>query len=265
MVEALAEQGVEVCFTNPGTSEMHFVIALDEASKSGKMRSVLCLFEGVATGAADGYARMSGKPAMSLLHLGHGLANGLSNLHNAKWARVPLINLVGDHARPLQQYNSHPGASHSSPYLGDIEGYAGTVSGWVRRCRTPELAVADALDCLRASFGPDGQARQVSTLIVPADVAWAPASNGQHRLPYTCTNLPNSPQSMPPPLCWRSGDLLAINRWQRIALPVLQRCKGSGMYWVWSRHSSKQTLLATVGAQASRSCQRCLYYFDDGF
>ena len=194
MVDALAEQGVEVCFTNPGTSEMHFVIALDEAAKVGKMRSVLCLFEGVATGAADGYARMADKPAMSLLHLGHGLANGLSNLHNAKWARVPLINLVGDHARPLQQYNSHPGASHSSPYLGDIEGYAGTVSGWVRRCRTPEVAVADALDCLRESLGPDGQPRQVSTLIVPADIAWAPPAVGQHRV-YPKPAAPPSPNA----------------------------------------------------------------------
>ncbi len=194
MVDALAEQGVEVCFTNPGTSEMHFVIALDDAAKADKMRSVLCLFEGVATGAADGYARMAGKPAVSLLHLGHGLANGLSNLHNAKWARVPLINIVGDHARPLQQYNSHPGASHSSPYLGDIEGYAGPVSGWVRRCRTSELAVADALDCLRASFGPEGQPQQVSTLIVPADIAWAPPSIGQHRV-YSSRIAPTPPNS----------------------------------------------------------------------
>ena len=195
MVDALAEQGVEVCFTNPGTSEMHFVIALDDAAKAEKMRSVLCLFEGVATGAADGYARMTGKPAVSLLHLGHGLANGLSNLHNAKWARVPVINIVGDHARPLQQYHSHPGASHSSPYLGDIEGYAGPVSGWVRRCRTPELAVADALDCLRASIGSEGQPRQVSTLIVPADIAWAPPSTGQHRV-YSNPIAPLRPNSV---------------------------------------------------------------------
>lgn len=194
MVDALAEQGVEVCFTNPGTSEMHFVIALDDAAKAGKMRSVLCLFEGVATGAADGYARMADKPAISLLHLGHGLANGLSNLHNAKWARVPVINIVGDHARSLQQFNSHPGASHSSPYLGDIEGYAGPVSGWVRRCRTPEVAVSDALDCLRASLGAEGQPRQVSTLIVPADIAWAKASTGQH-LVYPSLIAPTPPNS----------------------------------------------------------------------
>ena len=137
---------------------------------------------------------MAAKPALSLLHLGHGLANGLSNLHNAKWARVPVINIVGDHARPLQQYHSHPGASHSSPYLGDIEGYAGPVSGWVRRVRTAEVAVADTLECLRASLGPAGQPKQVATLIVPADIAWAPAPAGQHHV-YPSPSVPAAPNA----------------------------------------------------------------------
>ena len=95
LLQTLVGCGVEVCFTNPGTSEMHFVAALD---KQDGMRSVLGLFEGVVTGAADGYARMAGKPACTLLHLGPGLANGLANLHNARRARVPLVNVVGDHA-----------------------------------------------------------------------------------------------------------------------------------------------------------------------
>src|ERR1700742_558228 len=101
LVRTLLAGGVDVCFANPGTSEMHFVSALDRAPD---MRAILCLFEGVATGAADGYARMAGKPAATLLHCGPGLANGLANLHNARRASVPIVNIVGDHAtyhRPL--------------------------------------------------------------------------------------------------------------------------------------------------------------------
>src|ERR1700749_2689123 len=95
LVRTLVAGGVDVCFTNPGTSEMHFVAALDRVDG---MRCVLGLFEGVATGAADGYARMTGTPAATLLHLGPGLANGLANLHNARRGRTPVINIVGDHA-----------------------------------------------------------------------------------------------------------------------------------------------------------------------
>ena len=95
LMKTLVDAGIEVCFTNPGTSEMHFVAALDSEPK---MRAVLALFEGVATGAADGYARMADKPAATLLHLGCGLGNGLANLHNARKGKVPVVNIVGDHA-----------------------------------------------------------------------------------------------------------------------------------------------------------------------
>src|SRR6266478_9299733 len=95
LIRTLVGAGVDVCFANPGTSEMHFVAALDSVPE---MRAVLGLFEGVVTGAADGYGRMAGKPAATLLHLGPGLANGLANLHNARRARTPLLNVVGDHA-----------------------------------------------------------------------------------------------------------------------------------------------------------------------
>nr|MCU0757402.1 thiamine pyrophosphate-binding protein [Xanthomonadales bacterium] len=95
LMQTLADAGVTVCFTNPGTSEMHFVAALDDEPR---MRAVLTLFEGVATGAADGYARMADQPAATLLHLGCGLGNGLANLHNARKGRVPVLNIVGDHA-----------------------------------------------------------------------------------------------------------------------------------------------------------------------
>ncbi|MCH8141154.1 MAG: acetolactate synthase large subunit, partial [Proteobacteria bacterium] len=95
LVQTFVDAGVDVCFANPGTSEMHFVAALDT---NPEMRCVLGLFEGVVTGAADGYGRMKGTPAATLLHLGPGLGNGLANLHNAKKARTPLVNVVGDHA-----------------------------------------------------------------------------------------------------------------------------------------------------------------------
>src|SRR5258708_15194881 len=122
LLRTLAGSGVNVCFANPGTSEMHFVAALDTVPE---VRGILCLFEGVATGAADGYGRMTGSPAAALLHLGPGLANGLANLHNARRASTPLVTVVGDHAnyhKPLD-----------APLGSDIEALAGTVSRLVRR------------------------------------------------------------------------------------------------------------------------------------
>ena len=122
LVRTLVQAGVEVCFTNPGTSEMHFVAALDKADG---MRRVLGLFEGVVTGAADGYGRMAGKPAATLLHLGPGLANGLANLHNARRASTPIVNIVGDHATYHVQYDA--------PLTSDIAGFARPVSAWMHR------------------------------------------------------------------------------------------------------------------------------------
>ena len=124
LMKTLIASGVDVCFANPGTSEMHFVAALDAEPE---MRAVLGLFEGVVTGAADGYARMTGKPACTLLHLGPGLGNGIANLHNARRARVPVVNIVGDHAT----YHLHLDA----PLTSDIEGIAGAVSGLLRHTR----------------------------------------------------------------------------------------------------------------------------------
>src|ERR1700712_5994791 len=126
LLRSLVGAGVDVCFANPGTSEMHFVAALDAVPE---MRAVLPLFEGVAPGAADGYARMTGTPAATLLHLGPGLGNGLANLHNARRGRAPLVNVVGDHARAHQRLDA--------PLESDIDALAGSVSGWVRRSLTP--------------------------------------------------------------------------------------------------------------------------------
>src|SRR5438128_12198937 len=121
LLRTLVANGVDTCFTNPGTSEMHFVAALDDVPE---MRPILALFEGVATGAADGYGRMAGRPAATLLHLGPGLGNGPANLHNARRAKVPIVNIVGDHATYHVQYDAQ--------LQSDIETVARNVSSWVR-------------------------------------------------------------------------------------------------------------------------------------
>ncbi len=158
LVRTLVGGGVNVCFSNPGTSEMHFVAALDRVDG---MRCVLALFEGVATGAADGYARMAEKPAATLLHLGPGLANGLANIHNAMKASTPLVNIVGDHATYHRDYNS--------PLTSDIETAARPFSGWVKTSPTAMTVAADGAAAIAAAMTPPGQ---VATLILPGDTAW---------------------------------------------------------------------------------------------
>ncbi|MEM0954816.1 MAG: acetolactate synthase large subunit [Pseudomonadota bacterium] len=156
LIQTLVNSGLDICFTNPGTSEMHFVAALDEVEG---MRCVLCLFEGVVSGAADGYARMARKPASTLLHLGPGLGNALANVHNAKKGNVPMVNIVGDHATYHLQYDA--------PLTSDIEGIARTVSHWVHSSTSPEQIAADAARAINEAAG-----HRVATLILPADVSW---------------------------------------------------------------------------------------------
>src|SRR5215469_7427140 len=146
LIRTLVDSNVTTCFTNPGTSEMHFVAALDSVAE---MRAVLALFEGVATGAADGYARMADAPAATLLHLGPGLGNGLANLHNARRARVPMINIVGDHATYHTQYDT--------VLQSDIETVARNVSTWVRTSSRTEDLARDAVEAVAAATGPPGQ------------------------------------------------------------------------------------------------------------
>jgi acetolactate synthase-1/2/3 large subunit len=153
--------GVDLCLANPGTTEMPLVAALDAVPG---VRAVLGLFEGVCTGAADGYARMSERPALTLLHLGPGFANGIANLHNARRARVPIVNLIGDHA------TWHVGAD--APLTSDIVSLARPVSGWVRTSRDAKALAGDFASALAASLGPPGQ---VASLIVPEDCQWDPA------------------------------------------------------------------------------------------
>ncbi|HEY0228555.1 MAG TPA: acetolactate synthase large subunit, partial [Mycobacterium sp.] len=187
LINTLVDGGVDVCFANPGTSEMHFVAALDTVSQ---MRGVLALFEGVATGAADGYARMADRPAAVLLHLGPGLGNGLANLHNARRARVPMVVVVGDHATYHKKYDA--------PLESDIDALAGSVSGWVRRTTEAAAVAADAADaisaCRAGSF--------ISTLILPADASWSDGAQ-------PATTTPAQPAAADPLL---APEVLAVLR-----------------------------------------------------
>jgi acetolactate synthase-1/2/3 large subunit len=158
LVAAAADGGIEVCFANPGTSEVRIVGALDAEPR---IRPVLGLFEGVATGAADGYGRIAGRPAMSLLHLGPGLANGLANLHNARRAGTPIVSVVGE------QPGWHLEAD--SPITSDVPALAATVSRWVRTCTTAEDVGADVRDAVAAAAGPPAG---IATLLVPMDLQW---------------------------------------------------------------------------------------------
>ncbi|MBN9064966.1 MAG: acetolactate synthase large subunit, partial [Rhizobiales bacterium] len=158
LCETLLANDVDVCFANPGTSEMHFVAALD---RQQRMRCVLGLFEGVVTGAADGYARMADKPAATLLHLGPGLANGLANLHNARRARTPMVNIVGDHATHHLPYDA--------PLTSDIESLARPMSHWVARAETADTVGERTEEAIRAAHARSGQ---IATLILHADAAW---------------------------------------------------------------------------------------------
>ena len=169
LVRTLVGAGVEVCFANPGTSEMHFVAALDRVPG---IRCVLGLFEGVVTGAADGYARMSDKPGVTLLHTGPGLANGLANLHNARKASTAVVNVVGEHA------TWH--IAHDAPLTADIEGLARPVSHWVRTVASADAVAGDGAAALAAAASAPGR---VATLVLPANTAWEEARGVAEAVP----------------------------------------------------------------------------------
>ncbi|MEU0515917.1 acetolactate synthase large subunit [Amycolatopsis sp. NPDC006125] len=176
LIRTLVDAGVDVCFSNPGTSEMHFVAALDSVPE---MRGVLALFEGVVTGAADGYARVAGQPAATLLHLGPGLGNGLANLHNARRGHVPVVNVIGDHATYHKKYDA--------PLESDIEAIVGSLNGWVRRSGNSADVGADAAFAVAAAQEAPGK---VATLILPADVSWGDGGVAVKPVP------PRSPQTV---------------------------------------------------------------------
>ena len=162
LVKSLLASGVDVCFANPGTSEMHFVAALDQ---NPEMRCILNLFEGGVTGAADGYYRMSDKVAATLLHLGPGFGNGWANLHNGRKSRSGIVNIVGDHATWHLQYET--------PLRSDVVGLAKTISHWVKYSENAESVAADGAAAVTAARQIPGQ---IATVILPADTAWEPAS-----------------------------------------------------------------------------------------
>ncbi len=180
LIKTLVNNGVEVCFSNPGTSEMHFVAALDEVDG---MRGVLALFEGVASGAADGYARMAGKPAVTLLHLGPGLGNAWANLHNARKGNVPVINIIGDHATYHLQYDA--------PLTSDLKGIASSISDTLIQSQS-SAEIADDAAAAVAAASPNN----VASLVLPADVSWSdnPSPLPEVRAPNTLT--PVSPEKI---------------------------------------------------------------------
>ncbi|TQV86189.1 acetolactate synthase large subunit [Exilibacterium tricleocarpae] len=176
LLQSLIDAGVEVCFANPGTSEMQLVAAID---KIPGMRPILGLFEGVVTGAADGYGRMADKPAATLLHLGPGFANGMANLHNAGRAFTPIVNIIGDHATyhlPLD-----------APLTSDVPGYAALTSDWVKICASAESMAADGVAAVAAAM-----AGRQANLIVPADHAWT--EGGEVAAPLAVAPRPGIPQ-----------------------------------------------------------------------
>jgi acetolactate synthase I/II/III large subunit len=174
LIRTAIAAGVEVCFANPGTTEMPLVAALDSAEG---LRPILGLFEGVCTGAADGYGRMAEKPALTLLHLGPGFANGIANLHNARRARSPIVNLIGDHA------TWHVGAD--APLTSDIVSLATPVSGWVRSVRSAASVGDSTAQAIAAAGRAPGQ---IATLIIPSDCQWDAAE--RHAAPIEPTAAP---------------------------------------------------------------------------
>ena len=219
LVKTLVDAGVTTCFANPGTSEMHFVAALDD---NPDMRCVLGLFEGVVTGAADGYARMAGRPAATLLHLGPGLGNGIANLHNARRARTPMVNVIGDHAT----YHRHLDA----PLTSDVEGVARPMSDWVRTSRHAAEVARDGAEAVRAAMSPPGG---IASLILPADTAWDPAPGPVAPLPVPGP-LPPQPEAVAAAAeALRSGEpcVLLLNGAALFSGPLADAgriCAGSG-------------------------------------
>lgn len=178
LVETALRAGVEACFANPGTTEMPIVVALDVVPG---MRAVLCLFEGVCTGAADGWARMTGRPAATLLHLGPGLSNGLANLHNARRARTPVVNWIGEHTTRHRAFDA--------PLTSDIKALSDSV-GWTRTVTSAQDTAEASLAAVEAALGPPGR---VASLIIPADCQWEPGP-----APLSATPAPRQPESPAP-------------------------------------------------------------------
>lgn len=241
IIKTLIGGGVNTCFMNPGTSEIHFVSALDSVRE---MRSVLCLFEGVATGCADGYARVTGKPAAALLHLGPGLGNGIANLHNAKKAYTPMVNLVGQHATSHLEYDA--------PLTADIEGLARPVSHWVRTTQNSGTAATDAAAAIVAARTPPGQ---IATLILPSNANWDSA-NGPVSTPSPSKPSPASPERI-------SAVAKLLRRRENTVLlmgdPVMRDEKLIGMASRIAKSSGARLIGNWYGSRVSRGAGRPVF------
>jgi acetolactate synthase I/II/III large subunit len=202
LVRTLVASGVDTCFANPGTSEMHFVAALDRVPG---IRCVLALFEGVATGAADGYARIAGRPAVTLLHCGPGLANGLANLHNAQRARVPIVNIVGDQATYHRGFDA--------PLTAVTEGWARAVSIWTRTAHSAEAVGADAAAAVQAARNGCG----IATLILPSDTSWNEGG------------VPGEPLPVDPPSPVTPATIASVARVLRSGEPAVLMISGAAL------------------------------------
>nr|WP_306439957.1 acetolactate synthase large subunit [Brevibacterium sp. 91QC2O2] len=229
LVNTLVKNGVEVCFANPGTSEMHFVSAVENVPE---LRCVLAMFEGVVTGAADGYARVARKPAATLLHLGPGLANGMSNLHNALRADSPIVNIIGDHATYHRQYDA--------PLTSDIEGAARPFSDWVRTSPTADSIATDTAAAIAASQTMPGQ---IASLILPADTAWTE--------PQVDAPLPDAVVPRPQPV-----DQSKVKAVAEILTRAKERGEGAGL--ILSRNVTDPESLEIAGRIAKATGARLL-------
>jgi len=229
LVATLADEGVEICFANPGTSEMHFLAALENP----RLRSVLCLFEGVATGAADGWYRMKNHPASTLLHLGPGLANGLANLHNAKRASSGIVNIVGEHSSAHLKYDA--------PLTSDIDGLARPMSHWVRRADSPCSIASDATGAIAQARSKPGR---IATLILPGETSWGDAGDSQKSRLKTQVAQPPAPP---------------VERVEQVAR-VLR--SGEPTLIVFAGHSTRSSTLDLAGRISARTgCRMATQFF----
>ncbi len=220
LVATLAEHGVTACFANPGTSEMHLVQALD---REPRIRSILCLFEGVATGAADGFARIAGKPAMTLLHLGPGYANGAANIHNARRAYAPMVNVVGDHATYHRTLDA--------PLASDIETLVKPNSRWVGVVEKASEAGEKAAKAFVETMGPPAGP---VTLILPADSAWSPSGPDAPRVSVPGLSLvdPAQVEAVADAIQLAQTPVVLVNGpalYDEAALETMSRLKAAGV------------------------------------
>jgi acetolactate synthase-1/2/3 large subunit len=237
MMQTFLANGVELVVGNPGTSEMQFVAALDAVPK---IHSVLALFEGVVTGAADGYGRMADKPAATLLHLGPGLGNGLANLHNARRAHTPIVNVVGEHATFHRQYDP--------PLHSDIASIAKGASEWTRSIESVATLSADVAAAVTASLEAPGK---VTTLILPADVAWGEASGEPRKA--VVTKAPRVPQAIVDQMAkiLKSGEPAALLlNGRAVREPALRLASRIG------KHAGARVLCDTFPARLERGAGR---------